>query len=829
VARADLPGGTVTFLFTDVEGSTRLLHALGPDGYADALATHRRALRDAFTRHGGVEVDTAGDAFFVAFPTAPGALAAALEATQALRSGPIRVRIGLHTGSPLLTDEGYIGPDVHKGARIAAAGHGGQVLLSHEARQLVEGEFVDLGEHRLKDFATPVWIHQLGTDAFPPLTTIANTNLPSPASSFIGREREVAEVSGHLATGTRLLTLTGPGGTGKTRLAIEAARAVIGEFPSGVYWVEAAAYREPELVLHAVSQTLGSTIGLAEDVGERRMLIVIDNLEQVVSVGRELSTLVESCRNLHLLLTSRERLRVRGEREYAVPTLPEPEAVALYADRVAIPADDAVPALVNALDRLPLAIELAASRAGILAPAQMLERLSSRLDLLRGGRDADPRQQTLRATIDWSHDLLTAGEQCLFARLSVFSGGGTLEALESVADGDLDTLQSLVDKSLVRHVDGRFWMLESIREYAAERLTARPDGEAGAIRDRHAAHYLTFVERIHAVLASGEPEEGLVMDLEAEIDNVRAAADHGLAVGDIDLVRRLTAALRDYWIVRGRHREARAWLERAIALDPDARDDVARRLQGALALSAYALGDHPTAVLAADAAAVLASELSGAAERTTLLRDQAVAAMMHGDNEAAEALWAERLPLVLAAGNGVAASSCRINMAVIANRTGRHDRARALLEENLPFVRARAQSRCEANTLSGLAETAVRAGRPDDARDTALAAARLATEIRDPSLALLALEALAASAAARGHTGAATLLAGTEAMRRHLDLEPDPDEAEIRAAALAHLGPDPATDPAHVAAWAAGAAPDLPALLDLASAIAADLRRAAVA
>ncbi|MEX1278272.1 MAG: hypothetical protein WEI16_04395, partial [Chloroflexota bacterium] len=699
---------------------------------------------------------------------------------------------------------------------------------SQGTRELVDGEFRDLGEHRLKDFATPVWIHQLGTETFPPLTTIANTNLPSPASAFVGREREVADVSGHLATGTRLVTLTGPGGTGKTRLAIEAARAVIGEFPSGVFWVEAAAYREPELVLQAVSQTLGSTIGLAEEIGERRMLIVIDNLEQVVSVGPELSKLVEACPNLHLLLTSRERLRVRGEREHALGTLTEAEAVALYADRATIPADDAAAALVNALDRLPLAIELAASRAGILAPAQILERLSSRLDFLRGDRDADPRQQTLRATIDWSHDLLTDGEQLLFARLSVFSGG-TLEALESVAEADLDALQSLAEKSLIRHVDGRFWMLESIREYAAESLAARPDGEVDAIRSRHAAHYLAFAERIRAVLATGEPEEGPVMDLEAEIDNLRAAADHGLAVGDTDLVRRLTAALPDYWIVRGRHREARTWLERAIALDPDARDDTARRLQGALAISAYALRDHPTAVRAADAAAGLASELSGAAERITLLRDRAVAAMMHGDNEAAEALFAERLPLALAAGNGVAASSCRINMAVIANRTGSHDRARALLEENLPFVRARAQSRCEATTLSGLAETAVRAGRPDDAGDTALAAARLASEIRDPSLALLALEALAASAAAHGHTGAATLLAGTEAVRRRLDLEPDPDEAEIRAAALAHLGPDPVADPAYAGAWVAGAALDLPALLDLASALAADLRSATVA
>jgi len=253
-----LPHGTVTFLFTDIEGSTRLLHELGRD-YAEALATHRRVLRDAFEGHGGVEVDTQGDAFFVAFGNAAGAVAAAAEAQAALTHGPIRVRMGLHTGTPELTDEGYVGLDVHLGARVAAAGHGGQVLLTEATRARVGIDVVDLGEHRVKDFADPVWVFQLPADeSFPPLKTISNTNLPRPASSFVGRERERAEVAALVREGSRLVTLTGPGGCGKTRLAIEAAAELVPEHRNGVYWVGLAALRDPALVIDTIAQTLGA-------------------------------------------------------------------------------------------------------------------------------------------------------------------------------------------------------------------------------------------------------------------------------------------------------------------------------------------------------------------------------------------------------------------------------------------------------------------------------------------------------------------------------------------------------------------------------------------
>src|SRR5436190_20272052 len=340
--RRRLPFGTVTFVFTDIEGSTHLLHELGAEGYARVLAEHRHVLRAAFAQHGGVEIDTQGDAFFAAFSNAKEAVSAASEFQRALAPGPLRVRVGVHTGTPHLTEEGNVGEDVHKGARLGAAGHGGQVLLSKETRALVDLEVTDLGEHRLKDFAEPVWIFQLGSERFPPLKTISNTNLPRPASSFVGREREVSEVASLLQDGARLVTLTGPGGSGKTRLAIESAAELVPAFRNGVFWIGLAPLREPALVAETVGQTLGAKGGLAEHVGERELLLLLDNFEQVVEAAPELSSLLESCPNLRLLVTSRELLRVRGEVEYPVPPLEQPEAVELFCARSQLPRSDEI-------------------------------------------------------------------------------------------------------------------------------------------------------------------------------------------------------------------------------------------------------------------------------------------------------------------------------------------------------------------------------------------------------------------------------------------------------------------------------------------------------
>jgi predicted ATPase len=570
--RRDLPSGAVTFLFTDVEGSTKLLHELGSEGYAQALAEHRRALRQAFTRHGGVEVDTQGDAFFVAFPTAEGAMAAAAELTEALASGPIQVRVGLHTGTPLLTEEGYVGNDVHFAARVAACAHGGQVVLSASTVRRVAGNGLrELGEHRLKDIPEPVPIFQLGEGEFPPLKTISNTNLPRPASSFVGRERELDEIASLLRDGVRLLTLTGPGGTGKTRLALEAAAELVPEFKAGVFWVSLATLRDPALVTETVAHTVGAKDGLQEHIHERELLLLLDNLEQVVEAAPALASLVESCSNLRLLVTSRELLKVRGEVGYPVSPLANSGAVALFCARAQLDPDETIAALCRALDNLPLAIELAAARARLLPPAKILERLSQRLDLLKGGRDADPRQQTLRAAIAWSYELLSQEEQQLFARLSVFRGACTLEAAEQVCDADLDVLQSLLDKSLLRRSDERYWMLETIREYAAECLSRTSEDDA--TRDRHLEFFAELAERAYEERFASSSSWFEVMD--DELDNFRAALDWARLTNPATETR-MAGALAPYWGLRGNVTEARDRVRSALERYP-ARDGVRAR------------------------------------------------------------------------------------------------------------------------------------------------------------------------------------------------------------------------------------------------------------
>jgi len=558
--RADLPAGTVTFLFTDVEGSTRLLHSLGAEAYAEALAEHRRTIREACATEGGVEVDTQGDAFFFAFPAAPGALSAASALTQALASGPISVRVGVHTGTPLLSEGGYVGDDVHLAARLAASGHGGQVLLSNSARVLVHGlALTDLGEHRLNDIEGAVAIYQLGDKTFPPLKTISNTNLPRPASSFVGREREQEEIVHKLRGGARLLTLTGPGGSGKTRLAVVVAAELVPSYKAGVFWIGLASLREPSLVTETIAQTLGARDGLAEHVAEREMLLLLDNMEQVIDAAPELSALVAACPNLVLLCTSRELLRVQGEVEYPVPPLASSEAVSLFCERSRLQATTEIAELCSRLDDLPLAVELAAARTKALSPAQIHGRLSQRLDLLKGGRDAEARQQTLRATIAWSYDLLSQEEQRVFRSFSVFAGGCTLEAAEEVARTDLDTLQSLVEKSLIRFTNERYRVLETIREFASEALVSS-DAADGAAK-RHLAYYLARAREFAAQSATGNYE---LDGIDADRDNLRAALDTALALRPSEAVE-LAGCLGQYWIDRGFFHEGRARTAAALA------------------------------------------------------------------------------------------------------------------------------------------------------------------------------------------------------------------------------------------------------------------------
>ena len=766
--RRDLPSGNVTFLFTDVEGSTRLLHELGAEAYAQALAEHRRVLRESFAAHGGVEVDTQGDAFFVAFPTAPGALDSAAVALDGLAGGPISVRMGLHTGAPLLTEEGYVGEDVHMGARIAAAGHGGQVLLSAETREAVDAEVLDLGEHRLKDFGEPVWIFQLGGERFSPLKTISNTNLPRPASSFVGRDTEVKEVVSLLQNGARLLTLTGPGGSGKTRLALEAAGALVPEFRNGVFWVGLASLRDPRLVLETIAQTIGAKDGLAGHIAERELLLLLDNLEQVIDAAPDLASLVEACPNLKLLVTSRELLRVRGEVEYPVLPLADPEAIELFCARARTERDDTVYELCRALDNLPLALELAAARASVLTPKQILERLAGRLDLLKGGRDADPRQQTLRATIEWSYELLAADEQPLFTRLAVFAGGSTLEAAEQVAEADLDTLQSLVAKSLLRHTADRFWMLESIREYAAERL--EESGEAAELQRRHAENFLVFAEQAepHAedeVLRGGRE---WLDRLERELDNLRAALDQLAASGETERALRLAGALSDFWANTPHVAEGRRRLEGALRVDERPTAARAKALNGAAELAAVT-GDPATMAPWAEEALALHRRLGDPRGAAESLQQLGYAVGEEGDWARAQQLLEESIRLFRDLGDEHYVLWTTRTLAWICAESGDLDRARAVYEDGLQRARALGNDAVAAALLGSLGWLAASQGRVRDALSLYEQSLLIKRDLGNPFEIALGLCGVARAITAVGQAGtAAQLISCFESLREEI-------------------------------------------------------------
>ena len=580
--RPELPTGTVTFVFTDVEASTSLLSELGAEAYADALADHRAVIRKSCTGNGGVEVDTQGDAFFFAFPTAPGALAAASDFTQRLASnGPIRVRVGVHTGTPFVGDEGYVGSDVHRAARIAAAGHGGQVLVSAATASLVQTELTDLGEHRFKDLAAPERVFQLGGGEFPVLTSLYRTNLPIPATAFLGRERELREVVELLdREDARLVTLTGPGGTGKTRLTLQAAAEASDGFVDGVHWIPLAPLRDATAV--------GATFALALEVGDRpgieigtsivaafstkRSLIVVDNCEHLVAGVAELvGQLVGGCPKVVVVASSRERLGLQAERIYEVPPMAISDGHALFVDRASavrpgFQPDEHVNAICDAVDQLPLAIELAAARVRALSTAAIHERLGERLGLLASrNRDVEERQRTLEATIAWSYDLLDDDERRVLRSLSVFAGGCALAAAEAVAGADVDSLESLLDKSLIRHRVGetgedRYWMLETIREYAQRELDH--EGEADAAGTRHAAFFADLAGRVDApsTYAVSDAQRDLFVSDRANFDEAHARA---LATGDgasaLRFVRRLGRATG---VVGG---SARDWYAKGVA------------------------------------------------------------------------------------------------------------------------------------------------------------------------------------------------------------------------------------------------------------------------
>ncbi|MEO6294856.1 MAG: AAA family ATPase [Candidatus Limnocylindria bacterium] len=603
-----------------------MLRAQG-DAWAGQLERHRVLLRAAFVANGGNEVGTEGDSFFVAFPTAPGAVAAAVEAQRALAAEPwapgaeIRVRIGLHTGEASLSAKTYVGLHVHRASRIAGVGHGGQVMLSSATRALLDQalpdgvDLRDLGEHRLKDLEHPEHLWQLVIPDLPsefaPISSLDATpnNLPTRLTTFLGREREIGEIADLLAE-HRLLTLTGPGGTGKTRLSLEVAGRALRHYPDGVYFVELATITDPDLVLPSIAQALnlpdrgGRTAmeRLADHIGVKRLLLVLDNFEQVIAAGTWVNQLLSACPMLSVLASSRSTLHVSGEQEYPVPPLglPDPsnlppltqlsqyEAVALFIERARAvkPAFEvtnenapAVAEICVRLDGLPLAIELAAARIRILTPQAMLGRLGDRLGLLAGGsRDLPERQQTLRGAIAWSHDMLDDADRALFASLSVFVGGAGLDAIERVCGDEvtgelIDALASLVEKSLVRQFEGfdggpRFAMLETIREFAAERAAQR--GRLEDLRAAHAAFFTELAETAESRIM-GSDKRAWLDRLAEDHDNLRAAIIWAVDTDAAKTALRLGAALWRFWQMRGHLAEGLERISRALEL-PSSRD-----------------------------------------------------------------------------------------------------------------------------------------------------------------------------------------------------------------------------------------------------------------
>jgi predicted ATPase/class 3 adenylate cyclase len=613
----ELPTGTVTFLFTDIEGSTKLIRELG-EGYRAAQDDQMRLMREAIAQGRGTEIRTEGDSFFVVFPTATGAVQAAIAAQRAFalhqwpHGAPLRTRMGMHTGEGRLGGDDYLGVDVNRTARIAAAGHGGQVLLSEATRALVadalpEGSSLrDLGKHRLKDFDAPQRLFQLVIEGlpsdFPTLKSLDSpTNLPIQLTGFVGRERELDEIGGLLSR-NRLITLAGPGGTGKTRLALEAASRSV-DHPDGIFFVDLSPIRDVELVPSTIVESLGlkqradrsALETVTGHLADRHALVLMDNFEQVITAAPIVEEILRAAPEVRVVVTSRVRLGLLGEQEFPVPplglpaelsdleTLEKNEAVALFRERARailpsfqINQENASPIaeICARMDGLPLAIELAAAQMRLLSPAELLARLEHRLPLRSGAANVPERQRTLRGAIDWSYQLLEEPAQQLVARLSSFRGGGTLDAIEAVCNpGEdlgvetLEGLASLIDHSLVRREEfpegSRFSMLETIREYASERL--RTDFHIEETERRHAEFFAGFVEEWGPAVRSPNALEATSV-LTRDHDNVRAAIEQALRTDQARVGLRIVAPMWMFWVEQGHLGEGLSAIQQVLEL-----------------------------------------------------------------------------------------------------------------------------------------------------------------------------------------------------------------------------------------------------------------------
>lgn len=858
------PVRNVTFLFTDIEGSTRLLQQLG-DRYAAVLEEHRLLLRTAFQEQGGQEIDTQGDAFFFAFSSARHAVLAAITTQQRLfshiwpESTSVRVRMGLHTGEATVSAGGYVGLDVHRAARICAVGHGGQILLSQATYALIENDLPpginvrDLGKHRLKDLAQPEHIFQLVCPDlpadFPPLKSLdaRPNNLPIQLTSFIGREREIESIK-RLIAQSRLLTLTGPGGCGKTRLALQVAADLLEEYPDGVWLVELATLSEPALI----PQTIASVLRVREQASHpllttlidflqpKKLLLVLDNCEHLIEACAQcIEALLRTCPKLRILTTSRELLGIPGEAAWRVPplSLPDPnclptvesltqyEAIRLFLERAAVVLPcfaltsqnaQAVAQICQRLDGIPLAIELAAARVKVLSVEQIAARLDDRFRLLTGGsRTALRRQQTLQAAIDWSYELLSEKERVLLRRLAVFVGGYALEAAEAVCAEEgieqyevLDLLSQLVDKSLVVKEEkgeiARYWLLETIRQYGLEKLTEAR--EMATLRSRHLAFFVELAEQAEPQL-KGADQKLWLERLEMEHDNLRAAlewskTETSRAVEGL----RLVGALWPFWEVRGFLSEGRRWIEGLLAVVGNTQASVrAKALRGAGVLASHQ-GDYERAATFLQESLALLHQLGDKRGAALSLNNLGIVARNQGDYARATALYEEGLALWRELGDkrGIAASLA--NLAIVARNQKDYSRATKLHEESLLLFRELGNKIGIAVTLNNLGVVAEDQCNYERAATLYKESLALRHELGDKLGSLGCLSNLAAVAGEQGQPErAARLFGAAEALREVLSVPVSPDErAEYdRKVAAVRAKLDEAT---FAQAWAHGRA-----------------------
>lgn len=792
-----LPAGTVTFLFTDIEGSTRLLAELGAP-YTDVLAEHHRVLRRTFERHGGVETGTAGDAFFAAFRRASDAVNAAVEAQRVLAATHVRVRMGIHTGEPEITADGYVGMDVHRAARITAAGHGGQVLVSEQTARLVDAELRDLGVHRLKDIALPERIYQLGHETFPPLRTQSRRTLPAAATPLVGRGRETADVAALVRDpDAPVVTVVGPGGVGKTRVALEVAHELVDELADGCAWVSLGSVTDASLVVPTIRQALGAEGETGPALADLSLLLVLDDAERVVEAAPDIAVFLREAPRMRALVTSRQPLRLSRERQYPLAPLAGAAAEELFRRRAVavkptfVP-DDAVGEICRRLDGLPLAIELAAARVNVLPPREIARRLDRRLPLLTSGpADAPARQRTLQSTIEWSYDLLDEAERTTFARLGTFASW-SLEAAEEVAETGLDTLASLVEKSLAQEHDGRFSMLETVREYALDRLAER--SESDALARSHARYFVELAEAAEPFLLVKGGREWIGR-LRAEHENIRLALAWAHRAGEVELGLRLASALMLYWFQRDYLAEGERWLSVLLASAAEVSNRVRARALNAAATLTGVRGDRAAAIPLSEESVTLFRKTDDRAGLSRALLELAQGYTDAGEHALSREALEEALPLIRESGYDQAQGRALQQLAAHAQREGEFARARELLNEALAKWRETDSEFSLATALHSLGDLELDAGRFDEARAAFVDGLRIARRVEALRVVCYCLGGLAAVAAKQGDDVVARRLwRAVRALEQTLGFRLRQERAARYAALVGPIGED--ADPA---------------------------------